>query len=233
MPQSSIDITSPQAGTTQPLVFVANVSYDNQSGVPAWVRVTCSFMSGSSGGHTVTSTAPVGAGPGTFDASVPHTSGQTGVSVSARLTQSDNGTGELYAADSHGDVTIADAAPIRITRGGGFGSTFAIYVDPADKKAKSTLRLTANGALVLAGTFVKTMGDMVGVVICGGKKKRPHTIYEARDGEVVVDTTVTPATWTATIPAKALQGGHPRGALVILYDADRKYVASDSVGLRD
>ena len=140
-------------------------------------------------GGTITSLATVGAGTGSFDANFPHTSGQVGVSVSARLTEFPNGLGTLYAAVVVGDLTISDPPPIEVDRGAGFGTGYLSYVDAPPLAPKSTLRLTAADRvdLVLTGKYDKTKGTAVSVVIFGGKKKRPHAIYTSRDADVVLN----------------------------------------------
>jgi hypothetical protein len=231
VPESSIDIETPQAGTIQPYQLAVTGWYNNLSGVSAWIRVTCSFDTGG-GTHTFYASAPVGAGTsGPYTANFPHTSGQTDVSVRAGLHEYQYADGILYAAAVVGDLELNNNPPIKITRGG-FGGGLFLMVDPNVKPDPNTnVRIGAldNGDFKIAGTYDKTKGSKVGVVLFGGKKKRTHLIYEAQDAEVTV---VGDGTWSATIPQAAFQGQKPRSALVILYNANRNYVAADSVAIK-
>lgn len=236
MPISSIDIVSPSAGTTQPYEFTVNVDYQNQSTDHVWVRVICSFADGG-GEHVAISSSTVAPGTGgTFDANFPHTTGQSNVTITARLTEFANGLGELYASTTIGDLTIDDTPVVEIDRGG-FPMGFRTHLDVIDA-AGSPLRLVAAAGkdVMITGTYDPASGKTVGVLVIGrdmpaGVKKRPHLIYGTRDGDVAMDVP-NKGKWQATIPMNAIAGKRVRGVVALLMNNKGAYVAADSAGLQ-
>ena len=233
MPQSNIDILSPWAGTTQPLQFTVNVNYRNESTKAAFVRITCSFADGG-GAHTAVSKSLPANSSGPVDATFNHATGQTNVSVEARLTEQSDGYGELFASALNGDLTIAAPAnqPV-IIAGPVIPPGFKIYQSTGAEGEQSPLRLEtfAGKPLPLSGTYDPGAGkdNKVHLIISGGNKRRPHAIHILKGDDFTYD--VVNKAWTAAISKEVLDGQHPQGIHATLVDKNQVYVSSTSIGV--